>query len=46
MPPILSGQPFAAPAGVPQIAAALQVTQAAVKRHLLRLYREFGIRPA
>ena len=41
--PLLSGEMFTEPASSRQIAAALVVTEAAVKQHLLRLYEKFGI---
>lgn len=40
--PLVAG-PFAQPASTPQIAKALWVSDAAVKRHLVALYRKFGI---
>lgn len=41
--PLLTNQLFTEPAGSREIAAALVVTEAAVKQHLLRLYEKFGI---
>lgn len=41
--PALSGNVFTEPASAKEIAAALSVTEAAVKQHLLRLYDKFGI---
>jgi hypothetical protein len=41
--PLLSPQAFTEPASSREIAAALVVTEAAVKQHLLRLYEKFGI---
>ena len=41
--PVLSEDVFAEPASVREIAAALVVTDAAVKQHLLHLYAKFGI---
>jgi FHA domain len=41
--PALRHEAFAAPAGNAEIAAALVVTEAAVKQHLLRLYAKFRI---
>jgi hypothetical protein len=41
--PLLSGAVFTEPASSREIAAALFVTEAAVKQHLLRLYEKFGI---
>jgi DNA-binding transcriptional ArsR family regulator len=41
--PMFSGDVFREPASVRQIAAALVVTEAAVKQHLSRLYDKFGI---
>lgn len=38
--------PFAEPASTREIAMALVVTEAAVKQHLLNLYRKFGIPPS
>jgi predicted component of type VI protein secretion system len=40
---VLTGEPFTEPASLREIAAALVVTEAAVKQHLLRLYDKFGI---
>jgi len=37
------GYAFCVPPGTAQMAAALGVTEAAVKQHLLRLYAKFGI---
>lgn len=41
--PLLDGAVFTEPASSREIAAALVVTEAAVKQHLLRLYDKFGI---
>jgi DNA-binding CsgD family transcriptional regulator len=41
--PLLSNELFTEPASSREIAAALVVTEAAVKQHLLRLYTKFGI---
>jgi pSer/pThr/pTyr-binding forkhead associated (FHA) protein len=41
--PLLMGALFTEPASSREIAAALVVTEAAVKQHLLRLYTKFGI---
>ena len=41
--PLLSQDPFSPPASVTEIAAAMFVTEAAVKQHLGRLYDKFGI---
>src|SRR5919197_406907 len=41
--PALGGDVFTEPASVREIAAALVVTEAAVKQHLLHLYDKFGI---
>ena len=41
--PALDGDVFTEPASVRQIAAALVVTDAAVKQHLMHLYDKFGI---
>jgi hypothetical protein len=41
--PVLDGDVFTEPASVREIAAALVVTEAAVKQHLLHLYDKFGI---
>jgi predicted component of type VI protein secretion system len=41
--PLLAGAMFTEPASSREIAAALVVTDAAVKQHLLRLYEKFGI---
>ncbi|MDI1463440.1 FHA domain-containing protein [Catellatospora sp. KI3] len=41
--PLLAGEMFTEPASSREIAAALVVTEAAVKQHLLRLYEKFGI---
>jgi DNA-binding CsgD family transcriptional regulator len=41
--PLLTSQLFTEPASSREIAAALVVTEAAVKQHLLRLYEKFGI---
>jgi predicted component of type VI protein secretion system len=40
---VLAGEAFTEPASLREIAAALVVTEAAVKQHLLRLYDKFGI---
>jgi predicted component of type VI protein secretion system len=40
---VLSGEAFTEPASTREIAAALVVTEAAVKQHLARLYDKFGI---
>jgi hypothetical protein len=42
-PPTPSGEFFTEPASTREIAAALFVSEAAVKQHLLRLYDKFGI---
>lgn len=41
--PLLGNDMFTEPASSREIAAALVVTEAAVKQHLLRLYEKFGI---
>lgn len=41
--PLLAGAMFTEPASSREIAAALVVTEAAVKQHLLRLYEKFAI---
>jgi predicted component of type VI protein secretion system len=41
--PLLAPEPFTEPASGREIAAALLVTEAAVKQHLSRLYDKFGI---
>jgi DNA-binding CsgD family transcriptional regulator len=41
--PVLGGDVFTEPATVRQVAAALVVTETAVKQHLLRLYDKFGL---
>ena len=41
--PLLAHELFTEPASSREIAAALVVTEAAVKQHLLRLYEKFGI---
>jgi pSer/pThr/pTyr-binding forkhead associated (FHA) protein len=41
--PVLAGDVFTEPASSREIAAALVVTEAAVKQHLLNLYVKFGI---
>jgi pSer/pThr/pTyr-binding forkhead associated (FHA) protein len=41
--PLLSGDPFTEPASVHEIAAALTVSDAAIKQHLGRLYDKFGV---
>ena len=41
--PLQTNQLFTEPASSREIAAALVVTEAAVKQHLLRLYEKFGI---
>jgi DNA-binding NarL/FixJ family response regulator len=41
--PAMRGELFVEPASVREIARALDVTDAAVKRHLLNLYDKFGI---
>jgi pSer/pThr/pTyr-binding forkhead associated (FHA) protein len=43
MRPLVAGGPFGQPASTSDIARALWVSDAAVKRHLVRLYRKFGI---
>jgi DNA-binding CsgD family transcriptional regulator len=40
---VLAGEVFTEPASLREIAAALVVSEAAVKQHLLRLYDKFGI---
>ena len=44
--PAFSGSVFTEPASVKDIAAALYITDGAVKQHLLNLYDKFGIRDA
>jgi hypothetical protein len=41
--PLLSGDPFTEPASIREIAAALFVSDAAVKQHLANLFDKFGI---
>ena len=41
--PVISGELFVEPASVREMAHALDVTDAAVKQHLLNLYDKFGI---
>lgn len=41
--PATSSELFVEPSSVRDIAAALAVTEAAVKQHLLNLYQKFGI---
>jgi DNA-binding transcriptional ArsR family regulator len=41
--PLLEGSLFTEPASVRDVAAALVVTEAAVRQHLLRLYEKFGV---
>ncbi len=41
--PLVAAGPFGQPATTPEIARALWVSDAAVKRHLIHLYRKFGI---
>ena len=41
--PLLAGDAFTEPASIRTIAAELVISQAAVKQHLARLYRKFGI---
>jgi pSer/pThr/pTyr-binding forkhead associated (FHA) protein len=41
--PVLSGDLFTEPASTREVAAALFVSEAAVKQHLLRLYDKFGL---
>ncbi len=41
--PILSGDPFAQPAGIRQLAGDLVISDAAVKFHLANLYDKFGL---
>lgn len=41
--PVLDGDLFTEPSSIRQIARALQVTDAAVKQHLLHLYDKFGV---
>jgi predicted component of type VI protein secretion system len=41
--PLIAAGPFGQPASTPEIAKALWVSDAAVKRHLVHLYRKFGI---
>jgi DNA-binding CsgD family transcriptional regulator len=41
--PMVSGDVFREPASIRQIAAALVVTEAAVKQHVSRLYDKFGV---
>lgn len=43
--PLVAAQVFSEPATLRDIAAALVVTEAAVKQHLLNLYEKFGIPP-
>lgn len=43
--PLFSGEVFTEPASARDIAAALVVSEAAVKQHLLRLYDKFGLDP-
>jgi pSer/pThr/pTyr-binding forkhead associated (FHA) protein len=43
--PTATPGPFSEPAGTREIAAALVVSEAAVKQHLARLYDKFGIHP-
>jgi DNA-binding CsgD family transcriptional regulator len=40
---VLSGDLFTEPASTRDVAAALFVSEAAVKQHLLRLYDKFGL---
>jgi FHA domain len=41
--PLLAGDAFTEPASIRTIAAELVVSEAAVKQHLARLYRKFGV---
>ena len=41
--PLVTGGPLGQPASTSDIARALWVSEAAIKRHLIRLYRKFGI---
>lgn len=41
--PVTTAELFAEPASVREMARALDVTEAAVKQHLLKLYDKFGI---
>jgi pSer/pThr/pTyr-binding forkhead associated (FHA) protein len=41
--PLLAGDAFTEPASIRAIAAELVISQAAVKQHLARLYRKFGV---
>jgi hypothetical protein len=41
--PLFNGQVFTEPASLQEVSAALQITEAAVQQHLLRLYDKFGI---
>jgi hypothetical protein len=41
--PILGGDAFTEPASIREIAAELVISEAAVKQHLARLYRKFGV---
>jgi len=41
--PLLAGDAFTEPASIRTIAAELVISQAAVKQHLARLYRKFGV---
>ena len=41
--PLLSGDPFTEPASIREIAAALVVSDAAVKQHLANLFDKFGL---
>jgi pSer/pThr/pTyr-binding forkhead associated (FHA) protein len=43
--PLFSAEPFPQPASTRQIAAALVITEAAVKQHLLNLYAKFDVPP-
>ena len=43
MRPLVAGGPFGQPVSTSDIARALWVTDTAVKRHLIQLYRKFGI---
>jgi DNA-binding CsgD family transcriptional regulator len=40
---LLAAEPFTEPASLREVAAALVVSEAAVKQHLLRLYDKFGV---